>query len=201
MTVPLPEFEHRERLILAQPLGTIIWAARKLPNLIDRDVVVIGQGPIGLLWDHLLANMGCATRDRLGPHRLSPRRRQKNAGHAHPQCRPRQRPASGARPDRRRGCRRRDRSGRSPTRNDRHGRAARQEPRHGAAIRRARRRSLPHADLGDLPQEPQGDRLGPSQRPTRLALGAGHDPRRPSRRRAVDHAPLQTLRSRRGVGH
>ena len=58
MTVPLPEFEHRERLILGQPLGTIIWAARKLPNLIDRDVVVIGQGPIGLLWDQLLANMG-----------------------------------------------------------------------------------------------------------------------------------------------
>jgi threonine dehydrogenase-like Zn-dependent dehydrogenase len=58
MTVPLPEFQHRERLILAQPLGTIIWAARKLSNLIDRDVVVIGQGPIGLLWDHLLANMG-----------------------------------------------------------------------------------------------------------------------------------------------
>ncbi|MEZ6071823.1 MAG: zinc-binding dehydrogenase [Pirellulales bacterium] len=58
MAVPLPEFEPRERLILGQPLGTIIWAARKLPNMIDRDAVVIGQGPIGLLWNHVLANMG-----------------------------------------------------------------------------------------------------------------------------------------------
>ncbi len=58
MVVPLPQHEPREHLILAQPLGTILWAARKLPNLLDRDVVVIGQGPIGLLFDHVLANMG-----------------------------------------------------------------------------------------------------------------------------------------------
>ncbi|MBX7165488.1 MAG: zinc-binding dehydrogenase [Pirellulales bacterium] len=59
MTVKLPaEFTPREHLILAQPLGTVIWAARKLPNLIDQNVAVIGQGPIGLLFDHLLANMG-----------------------------------------------------------------------------------------------------------------------------------------------
>lgn len=58
MVVPLPDHERREHLILGQPLGTIIWGARKLPNLIDQDVVVIGQGPIGLMFNHLLANMG-----------------------------------------------------------------------------------------------------------------------------------------------
>lgn len=58
MAAPLPSFPQRELLILGQPLGTILWAARKLPNLLDQDVVVIGQGPIGLMFDHLLANMG-----------------------------------------------------------------------------------------------------------------------------------------------
>lgn len=58
MAVPLPEYAPREHLILGQPLGTIIWAARKLPNLLDLDVAVVGQGPIGLMFDHLLANMG-----------------------------------------------------------------------------------------------------------------------------------------------
>lgn len=58
MAVPLPDHEPRERLILGQPLGTIIWGARKLPNLLHQDVAVIGQGPIGLMFDHLLSNMG-----------------------------------------------------------------------------------------------------------------------------------------------
>jgi len=58
MAVPLPEHDKPEHLILAQPLGTILWAARKLPNLLHQNVVVIGQGPIGLLFDSLLTNMG-----------------------------------------------------------------------------------------------------------------------------------------------
>lgn len=58
MTVHLPTFEPRERLILAQPLATILWAARKLPNLVDLDVAIVGQGPIGLLFTHLVSNMG-----------------------------------------------------------------------------------------------------------------------------------------------
>jgi threonine dehydrogenase-like Zn-dependent dehydrogenase len=58
MAVPLPEHTPREHLILGQPLGTIIWGARKLPNLLHQDVAVIGQGPIGLMFDHLLSNMG-----------------------------------------------------------------------------------------------------------------------------------------------
>ncbi len=59
MAVHLPtDYRPREELILAQPLGTVIWATRKLPNLLGLDVVVIGQGPIGLMFDYLLSNMG-----------------------------------------------------------------------------------------------------------------------------------------------
>ncbi len=58
MAVPLPVYQPLEHLILAQPLGTILWAARKLPNLLDLDVAIVGQGPIGLLWAHLVSNMG-----------------------------------------------------------------------------------------------------------------------------------------------
>lgn len=58
MAVHLPPYPTRSHLILAQPLGTILWAARKLPNLLDLDVAIVGQGPIGLLFAHLVANMG-----------------------------------------------------------------------------------------------------------------------------------------------
>ena len=43
---------------MSQPLGTVIWACRKLPNLLNLDVVVMGQGPMGLLFTHLLSNLG-----------------------------------------------------------------------------------------------------------------------------------------------
>jgi threonine dehydrogenase-like Zn-dependent dehydrogenase len=61
MAVPLPPAPPhlpRERLILGQPLGTILWAARKLPNILDWNVAVVGQGPIGLMFSHLLSNLG-----------------------------------------------------------------------------------------------------------------------------------------------
>jgi threonine dehydrogenase-like Zn-dependent dehydrogenase len=57
VSLPSP-YVHSDEMILGQPLGTVIWAARKLPNLLDLDVAVIGQGPIGLMFTHLLANMG-----------------------------------------------------------------------------------------------------------------------------------------------
>ena len=57
MAVHLPDYPTRSHLILAQPLGTILWAARKA-NLVDLDVAIVGQGPIGLMFSHLVANMG-----------------------------------------------------------------------------------------------------------------------------------------------
>lgn len=44
--------------LLAQPFGTVIWALKKLPNMIDRDVVVLGLGPIGQMFVAGLRNLG-----------------------------------------------------------------------------------------------------------------------------------------------
>jgi threonine dehydrogenase-like Zn-dependent dehydrogenase len=46
---------------MTQPLGTVVWACQKLGNVLDKDVVVVGQGPMGLMFTHMLANLGCRT--------------------------------------------------------------------------------------------------------------------------------------------
>ena len=50
----LPE----EQVLMAQPLGTAIFALKKLPNILDLDVAVVGQGPMGQLMNASLSNMG-----------------------------------------------------------------------------------------------------------------------------------------------
>jgi threonine dehydrogenase-like Zn-dependent dehydrogenase len=50
------------RSFLAQPLGTVIYALKKLPQVLDQDVVVVGQGPIG--------QMFCATLRMLGAREI-----------------------------------------------------------------------------------------------------------------------------------
>ena len=47
-----------ECALLAQPLGTAIFALEKLPAIMDRDVVVVGQGPMGQLMCGALRNLG-----------------------------------------------------------------------------------------------------------------------------------------------
>ena len=47
-----------EIALLAQPFGTVVWALKKLPNMIDRDVVVLGLGPIGQMFVAGLRNLG-----------------------------------------------------------------------------------------------------------------------------------------------
>jgi threonine dehydrogenase-like Zn-dependent dehydrogenase len=47
-----------EIAMLAQPFGTVVHALKKLPNMIDRDVVVLGQGPIGQMFNAGLRNLG-----------------------------------------------------------------------------------------------------------------------------------------------
>ncbi len=47
-----------EEMVLSQPLGTVIWACRKLENVIGANIVILGLGPIGLLFSHLLGNLG-----------------------------------------------------------------------------------------------------------------------------------------------
>ena len=46
---------------MLQPLGTVVWAFRKLPNILLKDAVVVGQGPMGLLFTHALSNAGAKT--------------------------------------------------------------------------------------------------------------------------------------------
>ena len=58
LTVPLPKFDRDDCILMSQPLGTVIWACQKLSNLLHQDVVVMGQGPMGLLMVHMLSNLG-----------------------------------------------------------------------------------------------------------------------------------------------
>lgn len=60
-TVPLPPFQPLEHLLMAQPLGTVLWATRKLPPLMEKDAAILGQGPMGLLLTHVLSNLGART--------------------------------------------------------------------------------------------------------------------------------------------
>ncbi len=50
-----------EEILMTQPLGTVIWAYKKLGNLLDLDTVVVGSGPMGLLATHMFANLGART--------------------------------------------------------------------------------------------------------------------------------------------
>ncbi len=56
--IPLIEEPTPPEALMAQPLGTVIYALRKLPNLIDMNVVVVGQGPIGQLFNMAVNNLG-----------------------------------------------------------------------------------------------------------------------------------------------
>lgn len=57
-TVALDPRLSDELAMLAQPFGTVVYALKKLPNMIDRDVVVLGQGPIGQMFNAGLRNLG-----------------------------------------------------------------------------------------------------------------------------------------------
>jgi len=50
----LPE----EQALMAQPLGTVLFALKKLPTLVDKDIAVVGQGPMGQLFNAALRNLG-----------------------------------------------------------------------------------------------------------------------------------------------
>ena len=58
----LPTDVPPEHLLMVQQLGTVVFAARKLPPLLGKTVVVLGQGSVGLFHDFMLR--------RLGAHRI-----------------------------------------------------------------------------------------------------------------------------------
>lgn len=47
-----------DQALMAQPLGTAIFALKKLPTVMDADVAVVGQGPMGQLMNASLRNLG-----------------------------------------------------------------------------------------------------------------------------------------------
>ena len=56
--IPLDARQPPEHTVLAQPLGTVIFALKKLPHLLGKDVAVVGQGPIGQIYNAALRNLG-----------------------------------------------------------------------------------------------------------------------------------------------
>ena len=68
----VPEYPF-EQMVMAQPLATVISGTQKLTNVIAGDVIVIGQGGIGLMFDTLLRRMGAR---RVVGVELMPARRQ-----------------------------------------------------------------------------------------------------------------------------
>lgn len=56
--IPLDPRVPEEQALIAQPLGTVIYALKKLPTVLDLDVAVVGQGPIGQLFCAALRNLG-----------------------------------------------------------------------------------------------------------------------------------------------
>jgi len=56
--VPIDDALSNEAAVVAQPMATVLSALSTIPNVIGLTVVVLGQGPIGLLFDACLAALG-----------------------------------------------------------------------------------------------------------------------------------------------
>lgn len=56
--IRLPADAEPEVVLMSQLFGTVLHAFYKLGNLIGQDVVVIGQGPVGQLFNAALRNLG-----------------------------------------------------------------------------------------------------------------------------------------------
>ncbi len=61
LVLPLPEGKPIEVLLQAQQLGTVLYAAQRLPNLEGKDVVIIGQGSAGLWFNFVARRSGAAS--------------------------------------------------------------------------------------------------------------------------------------------
>ncbi len=56
--IPVDPRPSEDQALLAQPLGTVLYGLKKVPSVLDKDVVVLGQGPIGQLFCGALRNLG-----------------------------------------------------------------------------------------------------------------------------------------------
>jgi L-iditol 2-dehydrogenase len=68
-TVAIPNDGNWSRWLMAQPLGTVIWGMRKLGAMFHQNVVVFGQGAMGLLSAQMCACLGAKTIIGVDPHR------------------------------------------------------------------------------------------------------------------------------------
>jgi threonine dehydrogenase-like Zn-dependent dehydrogenase len=58
--VKIDDAIRNDEAVLSQPLATVLSALSALPNVIGAEVAVVGQGPIGLLFNACLSNLGAA---------------------------------------------------------------------------------------------------------------------------------------------
>src|SRR5436190_932737 len=58
--VAIDEALSNDAAVLSQPMATVLSALSSIPNVLGLNVVVLGQGPIGLLFDACLASAGAA---------------------------------------------------------------------------------------------------------------------------------------------
>lgn len=56
--VPLPDDIRWQEIVLSQQLGTVLFCVRRLSSVASTNVVVLGQGPAGLLFDHWFRSQG-----------------------------------------------------------------------------------------------------------------------------------------------
>jgi len=56
--IPLPPGVPDEHALMAQPFGTVLYALRRLPPVMGLTVAVVGQGPIGQMFNLALRSLG-----------------------------------------------------------------------------------------------------------------------------------------------
>tara|TARA_Y100001970_G_C14244681_1_gene867255 strand:- start:3149 stop:4126 length:978 start_codon:yes stop_codon:yes gene_type:complete len=56
--IPLNSEKTLEELLMSQQLGTVIYAAKQMPNIIGKTVAVIGQGSAGQWFNFILRRLG-----------------------------------------------------------------------------------------------------------------------------------------------
>jgi len=56
----LPKNKSPQLMLQAQQLGTVIFACKRLPNLLGKTAVVVGQGSAGLYFNFMLRRMGAS---------------------------------------------------------------------------------------------------------------------------------------------
>jgi threonine dehydrogenase-like Zn-dependent dehydrogenase len=56
--IPVDPRVEKDYAVLAQPLGTVIYGMKKLPSVLDQNVAIVGQGPIGQMFCAVMRNLG-----------------------------------------------------------------------------------------------------------------------------------------------